>query len=167
MTPDVFLETALIPAFRVLPPTMQSAPAKAMILAICLQESKLASRRQRNGGPARGYAQFERAGIRGVLTHPSASVQARAVCTALDIMPTVTDVYAAICYQDVLTCAFARLLLWTDLRSLPAQDEPDLGWNIYQSTWRPGKPRRDTWNTNFRVAWQTIIGGILNESIPS
>jgi hypothetical protein len=56
-------------AFDVLPPAMNTPPARAMLLAIGLQESRFMFRRQQNYGPARGFWQFEKAGVRGVGKH--------------------------------------------------------------------------------------------------
>lgn len=158
MTPDVFIDIALAPALRLLPLGMDSPEARAMVISIVLQESRLTYRKQKAGGPARGYAQFEKAGIRGVLTHAASAAPAQEICTALDIQPTVASVYAAIQYSDVLMCAFARLLLWTDPRPLPTQDEGAIGWAIYVDCWKPGTPRRATWNTNYLAAWRLVRG---------
>ena len=96
MAPEYFLDTALRGALKLLPPNMDSLAARAMVLAICLQESKLAFRKQ-VGGPARGYAQFEAGGgVTGVLTHASSSSYAKAVCASLDVGATVTAVYTAL-----------------------------------------------------------------------
>ena len=57
-------------AFALLPPTMRSDRATAMLLAIGLQESRFLHRRQFHNGPARGFWMFERGGgITGVLQH--------------------------------------------------------------------------------------------------
>ena len=61
MTPAQFLRFAIDPALSLLPPVMDTRAARAMIISICLQESRLQHRRQ-IGGPARGFAQFERGG---------------------------------------------------------------------------------------------------------
>src|SRR3954463_14612266 len=113
MTPDLFLRTAIVPGFSLLPEAMDSAEARACVLAIALQESALGRRRQMAGGPARGFAQFEKAGISGVLGHEASQSQAIALCETLNVAPTLDGVYAAIEYQDVLCAGFARLLLWT------------------------------------------------------
>lgn len=157
MKPELFLELALAPALRLLPVNMGSPSAAAMVLAICLQESRLINRRQ-IGGPARGYPQFERSGgVRGVLTHAASKSAAAWVCRTLDYPADADAVYVAIEHNDVLACAFARLLLWTLPRSLPGSDDPDEGWNQYIAAWRPGQPHRPSWNELFEQAWQLVV----------
>jgi hypothetical protein len=155
MTPDLFLHTAVDPAFALLPVVMRSTEARAMLVAIALQESKLLHRKQ-FGGPARSYLQFEIPGLEGVLTHEHTWAYARAACLDLDIIPTAPGVYLAIEYLDVLACAFARLLLWTEPRPLPGKDDADEAWLQYLRLWRPGKPRPATWKPNFIDAWATL-----------
>ena len=155
MTPELFSEIALVPALRLLPARMDSPEAKAMLVAISLQESRLEHRRQL-GGPARGYFQFEQGGgVRGVLTHPASKPHIQAVLSALDYDPNsgADACYAAIEHHDILACAFARLLLWTLPGSLPARGDPNLGWEQYLSAWRPGKPHMQTWGDFYEQAW--------------
>lgn len=153
MTPALFVEIALSPALRLLPAQMDSPAARAMMITIALQESRLLHRRQ-IGGPARGYAQFEMGGgVRGVLTHRASAEHAKRVCAALDYQPTPDVVYAAIEHNDILACVFSRLLLWTLPGALPARSEHDKAWSAYIAAWRPGKPHRSTWNTFYDQAW--------------
>lgn len=160
MTPEFFLNCALRPALVLLPAELDSPAARAMILAICLQESRLQHRRQIKG-PARGYAQFELGGgVRGVLNHPATKPHIQRVLAALDYPPTAD---AARCWEliehnDVLAAAFARLLLWTLPDRLPGRTEPNEGWDQYIEAWRPGKPHRDTWDVCYARAWATIEG---------
>ena len=51
------LATIIEPTLRILPPMMTSDAAKAMLLAIGMQESRLTHRKQ-IGGPAMGLWQF-------------------------------------------------------------------------------------------------------------
>jgi len=156
MTPSLFIELALTPALRLLPPEMDSAAARAMIVAVSLQESRIKHRRQ-IGGPARGYAQFEKGGgVLGVLTHPASKDHAREVCAALDYEPTTDAVYVAIEHNDILACCFARLLLWTHPEPLPGQNEADAAWDYYESVWRPGKPHPETWLAFWHQAWVEV-----------
>lgn len=135
---------------------MDSRAARAMVLAICLQESRLTHRAQ-VGGPARGYAQFELGGgVRGVLTHPASRPHIQAVLAALDYTTAASAeaCWIAIEHNDILAAAFARLLLWTLPGALPAQDAPGAGWAQYIAAWRPGKPHRETWNAFYDQAWR-------------
>ena len=149
------LETIIGPAMRILPPMMTSLRAKAMLLAIGMQESRLTHRKQING-PARGLWQFERGGVTGVLRHPRTQGHAATVCWRLGNAGTTASVYHALEHDDVLAACFARLLLWTLPGALPARDDVHGGWDQYISAWRPGKPHRHTWNEFYREAWEVV-----------
>lgn len=156
MSPEFFHDTAVDGALKLLPAAMDSPNARAMIIAICLQESKLQFRKQ-VGGPARGYAQFEAGGgVAGVLGHVATAAYAKIVCAALDVNATQTAVYAALEQNDILVAAFARLLLWTLPGNLPDKASPEAGWQQYVAAWRPGKPHRETWDMNFNQAWVLV-----------
>lgn len=163
MTPKFFLDTAVVPALSLLPPSMDSPAARAQIIAICLQESRLKHRRQ-IGGPARGFPQFERGtpetrgGITGVLMHPATRPYIRIVLAALDYDPAAPagECYAAIEHNDILAAAFSRLLLWTLPQPLPDSAEPQEAWEQYLEAWRPGKPHLATWRVCFETAWDTV-----------
>lgn len=155
MNPQDFLNQAIRPALLKLPQKMRSVDAEAMILAICLQESELRHRRQ-IGGPARGYAQFELIGVRGVLEHPATKGQAEALCAILDVPVAPETVYEAIAWQDMLAVVFARLALWRDPAPLPYESEPDAGWQYYVRQWKPGKPHPQKWAANWDQAWGLV-----------
>jgi hypothetical protein len=156
VTPQAFIQNALTPALGLLPPSMDSKPARAMVLAICLQESRLKHRKQING-PARGYPQFELGGgITGVLTHPASKPHIQTVLNALDYDMNAGDCYTAIAHNDILAAAFARLLLYTLPELLPVRSDPDGGWRQYIKAWRPGKPHRESWDTLYAQAWATL-----------
>lgn len=156
MTPFTFITVGIEPGFALLPKVMDSPRARAMVLAICLQESDLQHRRQ-VGGPARGYAQFERGGgVFGVLTHRVTVAHAHDVCRKLDITPNPDAVYTALEFCDPLAVAFARLLLWSDAGSLPDRHADDVAWRIYLRTWRPGKPHQKRWAGCYGVAHDLV-----------
>jgi hypothetical protein len=156
ISPCDFATRILPPALALLPEKMDSRQARALVLAICLQESGLAHRTQMNGGPARGLAQFERGGgVRGVLTHPASRDYADRVCRLRGIQPTPGQVYNSLADDDILAVALARLLLWTDPHTLPADEQG--GWDLYARVWRPGKPRPDDWPANYRTACETVM----------
>jgi hypothetical protein len=155
MNAGLLRELAIRPALRLLPPAMSSIEAEAMLLAIGLQESRLAHRRQ-IGGPARSYWQFEFTGCSGVLTHHASRDHAERLCQQLDVYPRAGVVHAALEYQDVLAAAFARLLLWTLPTSLPKREQADTAWQQYQSAWRPGKPHPQTWPELYALAWEVV-----------
>lgn len=154
---------ALAAALRLLPSSMTSPEAEAMLLAIGLQESLLIHRRQ-IGGPARGLLQFETGGVRGVLTHQHSRSHALAVCSARGVEPTTAAVYAALEHDDVLAMAVGRLLLWTDPKPLPDVGKADEAWALYLRTWRPGAAKRDhdnllrKWRGNYARVCAELAG---------
>ncbi|KNE23830.1 hypothetical protein [Achromobacter spanius] len=142
---DVITHAAIVPALALLPPAMNTSQARILLLAIGLQESRFQHRRQ-IGGPARGFWQFERnGGVQGVLTHSASRDDALRICADRHVVPDSATVHAALETDDVLAAAFARLLLWTDPRRLPAIGDADGAWALYLRTWRPGKPHPHTW----------------------
>lgn len=151
-----------MPATRaLLPSTMFDSPkAWAMLLAIGLQESKFLARRQDGHGPARGFWQFERGGgCRGVMTNPQTRELAADVLRDLRygaLVGKVREVHYTLHDNDVLACAFARLLLWTVPGALPARDNPAEGWRQYLEGWRPGAPHPATWNAYYDEAWSRL-----------
>jgi len=155
--------TAFGPIYKatvaLLPPMLDTPSAKAMLIAIAMQESRWDERRQ-IGGPAHGFFQFELAGVRGVLTHKASSPIIRSVLDRLDYDHKPGTSYVAIEHNDVLAFAYARCLLWTLPGLLPFKDEPDEGWQQYLEAWRPGKPRRASWNKFFEDAWKLTTKGV-------
>jgi len=156
---DVILSRVVGPGLALLPSKMDSDRARVMLLAIGLQESRFEHRRQ-IGGPARSFWQFERAGgVQGVLRHPSTAALAKAVCKERGVEPDATAVYSRLEHDDLLACAFARLLLWSDPQPLPAPGYAAASWQLYLRTWRPGKPHRTTWDDLYRQAVEAVRAG--------
>lgn len=154
-----YLHTFVVPAaYSVLPLKMNSPASTAMLLAIALQESKCCSRRQLEGGPARGFWQFETAGISGVRLHPASSAHLDRALVALCYASTLTvkPAQQIVEHNDVLACVYARLLLYTLPTSLPDRTEVNQGWAQYLDAWRPGKPIHHTWPANFARAWALV-----------
>lgn len=162
-------------ALSLLPPTMDSPAARAMLIAIGLQESKFLHRSQ-IGGPARSFWQFERGGgIVGVMIHPRTraplSVALRELRYA-DAAARSEALYSIIEHNDIAACVCARLLLWTLPGALPDRFSPSLAWETYLDGWRPGKPHRETWNNYFEEAWVRIdrhrqAGDVIQERTSS
>lgn len=150
-------ETAINPALALLPAGMDTPAARVMLLAIGLQESRFVHRRQ-IGGPARGFWQFEkgtrasRGGVWGVYLHQASKDHLAALCKARSVSSDPDAIYAALEYDDVLAAGVARLMLWTDPKSLPPVGDADAGWALYLRTWRPGKPHQQTWPDLYRQA---------------
>lgn len=153
MSAFAYIKSAVIPsALLMLPTKMDSPEARAMLLAIGLQESNFVWRRQ-IGGPARSFWGFELGGLRGVLTHIATRPLIEPLLGEIRYGLTTELSYTAIEHNDVLACVYARLLLWTGPRPLPAKSEANEGWAQYMDLWRPGTPRRATWNGYFEQAW--------------
>lgn len=152
---EALLDGPLQEAGTLLPVAMNSARADVMLLAIGLQESRFTHRRQ-IGGPARGFWQFERGGVAGVLEHPASRKHAVSVCAARGVDPTITNVHLALEHDDVLAAAFARLLLWTDAKPLPALGDSATAWDYYLRNWRPGKPHPKTWPALYAQALAAV-----------
>lgn len=155
MNPEQFNRIILTPALSILPERMDSESARAMLTAIGLQESGLTHRLQ-IGGPARGFPQFEKAGILGVLEHRVTAELARRVCELLSYRPDADIVYGAVKDNDLLAACFARLLLWTVPAPLTDADQPEIGWDQYLFAWRPGRPHRERWDDNWERAWLAV-----------
>ena len=159
MTPDDALTLAIEPALVLLPKAMDSVPARALLLAIGLQESRLEFRRQHGDGPARGLWQFEQGGgVKGVYEHDASALWTRALCNARNTSWEISSIWAALEYDDVLTAGCARLLLFTDPKPLPTLDDPGGAWDYYVRNWRPGKPHPATWAANHAAAVSAAIG---------
>lgn len=142
----LIIHTAINPGLALLPAKMDTPAARVQLLAIGLQESRFLHRRQLGNGPARGLWQFERGGgVRGVLTHPASREHAYRICGLRGVEPVAAAVHPALEFDDVLSAAFARLLMWTDAWRLPAVGDAQGGWEMYIRTWRPGKPHPKTW----------------------
>lgn len=155
MLPNI-VETVVVPGLALLPANMNTREARAMLLAIGLQESRFLHRRQ-IGGPARGFWQFEMgrlSGLAGLFRLRTTSPHMAAVCAARGVRPDADAVYAQLERDDLLACAVARLLLWSDPQRLPPAeaDAADSAWATYIRTWRPGKPHRHTWDRFWRAA---------------
>ena len=155
MTPSLFLRLAVDPALSLLPESMRTDEARAFMVAVALQESRLVHRRQ-IGGTAHGYHQFELAGVEGVWNHETTKKAAREICRTLDIAQTPLGVFVAMEFHDILSCYYARLLLLTLPNELPARGDTDESFRQYLLLWRPGRPRPMTWSPNYLDAWHVV-----------
>lgn len=159
MTPRDLLTLAVMPALALLPEHMDTQPARALLLAIALQESGLRNRFQQDGDDdpydhAVGLWQFERIGITGVQGHHATDDLAAGVNRVLLYQP--DEVFAACAHNDVLQAAYARLNLWTLPGAIPGPNEPERAGQQYLAAWRPGKPHMDDWAANYRAAWEAV-----------
>lgn len=161
---DAILHSAINPGLSLLPVKMDSDPARVMLLAIGLQESRLKYRYQKTSdpymkGPARGLWQFERGGgVFGVMTHRHTKDFAEAVCKVRRVPFDSSLIHAKLEFDDILAAAFARLLLWADAKPLPKVDAGhDEAWDCYIRNWRPGKPHRETWDEFHQQARDQVL----------
>ena len=152
MNLDQVISEILNPGLAQLPLAMDSPKARLMLLTIGQQESKFQDRAQvLNGGgkgPARGFWQFERGGgVKGVMNHHATTGHAFRLCQERGVPWDAAAIWAKLETDDLLACGFARLLLYSDPKPLPAIDAANAAWDLYaERTWRPGKPHRSTWN---------------------
>jgi hypothetical protein len=154
------LNFVVLPGLKLLPDSMDTPAARAMLLAIGLQESRFEHRRQ-EGGPARGFFQFELGGgVAGVLQHHSSKGIAMDALKRLQYGLNAREAYEAIEHNDLLAAAFARLLLWTLPVRLPGPNDYDHSWGQYLAAWRPGRPHRETWNTFYWQAWSEAMASM-------
>lgn len=170
--PRPFLSDIIDPACEALTAitgrNMGTDEARVMLLAIALQESALAHRRQVGQGGkilptlARGWWQFESGGgVKGVMAHEATSEPAKAVCEALVVPWGQQDIHEALAWHDHLAAAFARLLLYSDAKPLPEIGAQDEAWAYYLRNWRPGKPHPDRWAEVYPAAVEAVRGAPL------
>jgi len=163
MTPIRLLQKAILPALDELATlgVRTELGAARFMLAIALQESGLAHRRQVTAGgdelgPAASFWQFEQGGgCKGVLSHPAAAKHMNAICDAYNISATTAGLWEAMRYQDIVAACAARLLVRTLPSALPIDGASS--WSQYVAAWRPGKPHPETWSANWALA-SAVVG---------
>lgn len=153
----LLINTIIPGAMSILPVSMDTPQARAMLIAIAMQESKMTYRRQ-VGGPAKGFWQFEISGVIGVKNHPTTRKYVNEVLESLmyPLAMSNIEIHLALEHNDILACCFARLLLYTLPLHLANQNQVDDGWEQYIIGWRPGKPHRYVWTSNFEQAWKVV-----------
>lgn len=158
MSPLRLLNLAIIPALAELakcgiPDTPE---ARRILLAIALQESALAHRRQLaaggvESGPAASFWQFEAGGgCKGVLTHYLTAQSMHNLCVDFNVDTTPAGLWEAMRYHDIVAAIAARLLIYTLPSKLPTTAAD--GWAQYTAAWRPGKPHPEKWQSCWDLA---------------
>src|SRR5689334_967 len=109
MTPALFLRLAVDPALSLLPESTRTDEARAMLIAICLQETNLVRRRQMADGPAHGFPQFEPRTVELIWNHATTKKAARELCKILSLPETPLAVFVAMEFNDIVACYYARL----------------------------------------------------------
>jgi len=144
-------------ALSLLPPRLTSDTARAMLVAVALQESDLRHRRQ-IGGPAVSYLMWEpgsQSALPGLLRHRASSGMAAEFTAALDYADLTPEELRQACITDSVLCAgLGRLLIWTLPEPLPANVLE--AYSQYIAAWRPGKPTKRRWPSRWRQAWETV-----------
>lgn len=156
---ELIVQHVIPAAMAVLPAKMDSRAARAMLVAIGLQESRFLHRRQTNFGPARSFWQFEKNGVRGVCKHRLTMDPLNRALRALRyeaFIGQTANLHYAIEDNDVLACVFARLNLFWLPHPLPGPDEDQMGWKQYVEAWQPGKPIEATWRAFYLEAWDRV-----------
>jgi len=142
-------------AMELLPEKMNSPEAKALLTAICLQESGFKHRKQ-IGGPALGFFMWELPQVGLVLRHEVIGPMALKVLADLAYSvgaPPFENIHAAMQHNDVLQCAFSRLMLWPDAAPLPQRGDVQGSLATYLRVWKPGRPHPEKWPANWAQAW--------------
>jgi len=150
------LRNHILPAaLSLLPPKMDTPEARAILIAIALQETNLKHRYQ-IGGPALGLLQWELPQVGLVLRHEVVGPIAKNVLKELVYEPgdpPHKHIHAAMEHNDILQVAFSRLLLWPDAAPLPKRDDVQGFIATYLRVWGPGRPRLKTLPANWAEAW--------------
>ena len=160
MKHTVFLQHVIRPGLAVLADTVggevQSPQAECLMLAIAIQESALRHRVQ-VGGPARGWWQFEKAGgLAGVMEHARTRTHLAHYCEAVGLKYDIHALWDALPHSELLQVALARLLLWSDAKSLPGLGDKEGAWQYYLRNWRPGKPGMARWGAAYDGAAELV-----------
>lgn len=156
-TPQIALAQAIAPALELLPGVMDSPEACVLLLAIGAQESGYLTRQQ-VGGPAHGLWQNESPVQQLLLNNPASAALVQQLCAqrCVDALP--MAMYEALLADDVFAAGIARLILWCNPNPLPEIGDVQGAWDYYLDTWRPGRPRPDSWNGNYAAALGAITG---------
>ena len=160
-----FYSNILVPSYKEIQNVINipvSSEAYQMLLSIAGQESNWTYRYQISSipsrkGPARGFWQFEKnGGVAGVMRHKYSKTKAMNLCDYLGVPWHKKTIWQSLETNDRLAVGFARLLLWTDPKSLPRTQSS--GWNYYIRNWRPGKPHPSKWPTIWKDSAEVIKG---------
>lgn len=160
MTPSDLITLAIAPALSLLPARMDTRAARAMLVAIAVQESGLRHRVQQDGDDdpyddAVGWWQFERIGAAEVRRHHASAELMAGVLHVLGYAP--DHPHHAIAHNDVLAAAYARLALWRLPTPLPdGRMDEELGERQYLQAWRPGILRREKWHDSYSTGWAAV-----------
>lgn len=154
----IFNRTIMVPSLayiRKYLPDIPASPAEhLLLLTIGGQEGGWTYSIQSNNGPAHSFWQFEIEGVGGVLVNSATAAMARALCSVEGIQPAQGAAwrYMATEQADHFSAGIARLLLWSDLHTLPAIDDVEGMQTYYIRNWRPGRRSDNEWRERFAAA---------------
>jgi hypothetical protein len=127
----------------------RSREADVLLAAIKYQESDGVHTHQK-GGPARGLWQFEKITITELFRVYRSFLNA--LCAHHGVVNDTNSVYVALASNDELAISLSRLLLYKDKTPLPHVGNVEEAWKCYLRNWRPGKPRKEKWFSNYQRA---------------
>lgn len=162
MTPRQLLEVTVRPGLAWLGPGYGSREAEVMLLAIAQQESRIGARRQVPTGPARSWWQAEPQTVAAVLAKwdwGRQRLKGLGLLNAVGLPAGPHDLATIVELSELAACIVARGLLWLDPAPLPALGDRDAAWTCYaERTWRPGRPRPETWPACYAAALAATAG---------
>ncbi|MDO8908916.1 MAG: hypothetical protein Q7W55_10535 [Pseudohongiella sp.] len=169
MNAQTYHDLVVPAAARFFPASFNSLEARALVIAIGLQESEFKHRRQLVRGfrdwwksvttPAAGFQQFERIGISEVLRHNASRKMALTVLEQFGYPEDVDTIHEALVHNDLLCAVWSRLALWRHPDPLPGEHEMARAWNYYLRIWAPGIPHPEKWEACWREAWRIVKAG--------
>ena len=143
------------PTLRWLGEKYATHEAEVLLIAIAIQESRLAARRQQPSGPARSYWQIEPQTAKAVYLKWGTGQRA---LDKLGLRPvTLLIAKEQMEWSEVGSCIIARGILYLDSKPLPWVGNEDAAWDYYANrTWRPGKPRHNAWQQSYSTAMDAV-----------
>lgn len=159
MNLSTFHRLVLDPPLSALGAPYDRPEARGLLLAIALHESNLEHRVQRKKGGgelphlARGFWQFEEAGVRAALGHPrNGWLRTLLPAFALPVEP--KRLHTAVAYSEIAMVLLARALLWPHPQALPRVDiaAVEEAYAYYLACWRPGKRRPEDWREDWAAS---------------
>lgn len=171
-----FIEPVLEGAASRYRTSIDSPSARAMLLAVGLQESRLVETIQRGAGGkpltglARSWWQFEggrNQALGGILADPRTAWARDELCHMgyPCLEPGRDDLHWCMAYDQRIGVILARALIWLDPYALPAPvpQAETTAWTLYIRCWRPGKPHHASWAANWRAAIETVTNDEVND----
>lgn len=166
LTAEQFLRTEIRPALLGMQQRFRGAAAECMLAAIPHQETNYASLYQigDDGQPieelARGFYQFELAGVSGTMNHPANDWLLPLLAKNGFVDPTPESIHWALPGSSALQIWLARSNLWWNSEPLvePIADaaHEEAAWQYYLFCWNPGQPHRSSWGP----AWTNAVKAV-------